>query len=233
LNGWWVFDKIMIMIGKDLKILYEDNHLIAAFKPSGVLVQGDASEDVSLMDLVKDYIRHKYKKQGNVFLGLMHRLDRPVAGVVLFAKTSKGASRLSEQIRNREFKKTYMAIVEGELRPNKGTLINKLVKDENKKIALSSEAGDESVLDYETVALGGERSLVKINLITGRFHQIRAQLSLAGHPIIGDIKYGARKALSNKNILLCATEIKFKTATGEESKSIEINYPKEWDRYLK
>ena len=117
------------MDGPNLKILYEDNHLIAVFKPAGVLIQGDISGDRCLMDEVKDYLKDKYKKKGNVFLGLVHRLDRPVAGVVLFAKTSKGASRISEQIRNREFSKTYYAVIFGHINPTAGRLVNRLEKN--------------------------------------------------------------------------------------------------------
>lgn len=226
----------------ELQILYEDNHLIAVFKPAGLLVQGDITGDPTLMDEVKGYLKEKYKKPGNVFLGLVHRLDRPVSGIVLFAKTSKGASRISEQIREREISKTYYALVEGEIKPPKGTLKHFLIKDEKNKIARISnppaggETGDYAELDYETIKTNGTRSLLKINLKTGRFHQIRAQLSAVGHPIVGDKKYGAKSVLPDGAIALCATELTFETATSpmagqaSETKTIKIDLPKEWGK---
>lgn len=236
-----------------LKILYEDNHLIAVFKPAGILVQGDKPvgerSEPTLMDEVKKYLKEKYKKPGNVFLGLVHRLDRPVSGIILFAKTSKGASRISEQIREREISKTYHALVEGEIKPSSGTLKHFLIKNEEKRIAQISadSTGDYAELDYQTVKTSGKFSLLKINLKTGRFHQIRVQLSAIGHPIVGDVKYGfvspkqnakadASKAFPDKSIALCATELTFQTATAPtlgsdgagEIKTIRINYPDNW-----
>lgn len=214
-----------------LQVLYEDNHLIAVFKPAGLLVQGDITGEPTLMDEIKEYLKEKYKKPGNVFLGLVHRLDRPVSGIVLFAKTSKGASRISEQIREREMHKTYHAIAEGEIKPSRGTLKHFLIKDEEKRIArISTDGiGDYAELDYETVKTNGTRTLLKINLKTGRFHQIRAQLSAVGHPVVGDVKYGASKSFPDKSIALCATELTFETATTSETKTIKIDYPKEWE----
>lgn len=225
-----------------LKILYEDNHLIAVFKPAGVLVQGDKPvgerSEPTLMDEVKEYLKAKYKKPGNVFLGLVHRLDRPVSGIVLFAKTSKGAARISKQIRERETKKIYHAVIEGRINPTSGTLKHFLKKDEEKRIAIISKEGegDYAELDYETIKSGETRSLLKINLKTGRFHQIRIQLSTAGHPIVGDKKYSAKEALPDGAIALCATELTFQTATAPtlgsdgagEIKTIRINYPDNW-----
>ncbi len=230
----------MITEKSKLEILYEDNHLIAVFKPAGLLVQGDITGEPTLMDEVKKYLKEKYKKPGNVFLGLVHRLDRPVSGIVLFAKTSKGAARVSEQIREREMRKTYHALVKGEIKPPKGTLKNFLIKDEEKRIAIVSKEGegDFAELDYETVKTNGKFSLLNINLKTGRFHQIRVQLSAVGHPIVGDKKYGAKDTLSDGAIALCATELTFETATpsassgqATETKTIKIDWPKEWDRF--
>lgn len=244
-----------------LKILYEDNHLIAVFKPAGVLVQGDKpvgeQREPTLMDEVKKYLKEKYKKPGNVFLGLVHRLDRPVSGIILFAKTSKGAARISEQIRERKMSKIYHAVIEGRINPTSGKLKSFLKKDEEKRIAIISKEGevdstgsprgDYAELDYETIKSGETRSLLKINLKTGRFHQIRAQLAAIGHPIVGDIKYGfvspkqnakadASKSFPDKSIALCATELTFQTATAPtlgsdgagEIKTIRINYPDNW-----
>lgn len=216
-----------------LKVFYEDNHIIAVYKPAGVLVQPDLPGGKSLMDEVKKYLKEKYKKQGNVFLGLVHRLDRNVSGIVLFAKTSKGAARLSEQFRNNEIKKVYHAVVEGKISPAKSNLIHYLKKDEERRMAIVSDLPksgyERSELEYETVKSNDEYTLIKINLITGRFHQIRAQLSALGYPIVGDKKYGARFKMLDNMIALCATEIAFKTATTNEIKKIRIDNPLSWD----
>ena len=195
-----------------LQVLYEDNHLIAVYKPSGVLTQGDESGDLNLMDEVKSYLKEKYNKPGNVFLGLLHRLDRPICGVVLFARTSKGASRLSEQFRNRKIEKIYHALVLGEPEKSSGKLVNYLQKDkERRKAFLANEGeGDRAELSFEVVKSNRKFSLLKILLGTGKFHQIRAQLSSAGFPIVGDVKYGAPSALPDKSIALCATSLRFK-----------------------
>src|SRR3989339_1558040 len=163
-----------------MKVLYEDNHLIAVYKPHGVLVQGDKSGDVCLMDEVKRYLKQKYKKPGNGFLGLLHRLDRPVAGIVLFAKTSKGASRLSEQFRNHSIEKVYQALIEKRPKKNKATLVNWLKKDteKNKVEVFDNEMpnSQRAELDYEIIKSDNNQFLLKIILKTGRPHQIRAQL---------------------------------------------------------
>jgi 23S rRNA pseudouridine1911/1915/1917 synthase len=213
----------------ELKVLYEDNHLIAVFKPAGVLVQGDKTGDVCLMDEVKEYLKEKYKKTGNVFLGLLHRLDRPVPGIVLFAKTSKGASRLSEQIRNHEFKKEYHALVEGKLKSARDGLKNYLLHDEktNKAQIFDAPASDAQLaeLSYEVEETREKNSLLKIDLKTGRHHQIRAQMAHIGHPLVGDKKYGAGTPYREGEIALCATKITFKTATGDETKEVKIKAP--------
>jgi len=198
-----------------VKVLYEDNHLIAVFKPAGMLTQGDITGDKCLMDEVSLYLKEKYKKPGNVFLGLLHRLDRPVSGIVLFAKTSKGASRLSEQFRNRTVQKTYHALVLGKPKENKGQLVNFLKKNAN-------ENAKRAELDYEVITFSDKYSLLKINLKTGRFHQIRSQLTSLGHPIVRQ----------DKSICLCATSISFKLATKEETKKISIPIPSSWNKYL-
>ena len=176
----------------DLKILYEDNHVIVIVKPKDVLSQEDKTKDIDMVNILKDYLKEKYHKEGNVFLGLVHRLDRRVAGVMVFCKTSKGASRLSSSIRNHEFKKKYYAIAKGTI--DSGRFINKLEKVDMK--AKESTSGKESILEYELVKhfmLDQEDySLVSINLITGRFNQIRAQFALNNHPLLGDFKYGYR-----------------------------------------
>ncbi len=213
----------------NLTILYEDNHLIAVYKPAGILVQGDASEDKSLFDYVKEYIKEKYKKPGNVFLGLLHRLDRNVSGIVLFAKTSKGASRLSEQFRNHTIEKIYHAWVIGKPKEESSILKNWLKKDErnNKALVYKQEVTNSQYaeLSYTTIKTEEGSSLLKIDLETGRFHQIRAQLAYIGHPILGDVKYGAPQALDDQSLKLCATSLEFQIVTTTERKKIEIEIP--------
>ncbi len=217
----------------DIKILFEDNHLIAVYKPAGILVQGDKSGDISLMEEVKSYLKRKYDKPGNVFLGLIHRLDRNVDGIVLFAKTSKGASRLSEQFRNHTIKKEYHAWVHGLLKDKKGVLINYIEHDENQNYSKvfdnERHGSDMAELSYELIKTEGEFSLLKIILKTGRHHQIRAQLSHIKHPIVGDSKYGSNISLPEKKIALTATSLTFETATTKEQKTISIENPtKSW-----
>jgi 23S rRNA pseudouridine1911/1915/1917 synthase len=218
-----------------IKVLYEDNHLIAVFKPAGLLTQGDETGDVSLMDEVKSYLKEKYRKPGNVFLGLLHRLDRPVSGIILFAKTSKGASRLSEQFRTRSIEKIYHAAVLGRPKQEKGILKNYIKKDEkNKRAVLATETdGQLAELSYELVFSSGKYSLLKIKTETGRFHQIRFQLAFAGYPILGDLKYGAPFPLPDKSVALSATYLVFETATTKERKEVSIPTPESWKDYLK
>jgi len=221
----------------DLKVLYEDNHLIAVFKPAGILTQADKTNELSLMDEVKEYLRKKHQKPGNVFLGLLHRLDRPVAGIVLLAKTSKGASRLSEQIRNHQVLKTYQAVVLGQPKNAKATLIDYLKKDKDEnKVVLSKEPKKgfaKAELEYETIDSNNRYSLLKINLKTGKPHQIRSQLASIGCPIVGDVKYGAKTALADKSIMLWATDLAFKLATKPDVCKVSIAIPEEWKNMLK
>ncbi len=201
-----------------LKILYEDNHIIAVTKPCNVPVMKDASNDLDLQTMVKLYIKEKYNKPGNVFIGLVHRLDRPVGGAIVLARTSKGASRLSEQIRSQKMSKTYLCIVRGTMVKKKGTLINYLVKNQqiNKSsIANSSNSHKKkAILDYEVLSEKSGLSLVKVKLQTGRHHQIRVQLSHLGYPIYGDLKYGTIK--QKAQIALWAHEIVFEHPTKKE-----------------
>jgi len=212
-----------------LNILYEDNHLIAVVKPVGILVQSDITGDRCLMDDVKEYLKEKYQKPGNVFLGLLHRLDRPVSGVILFAKTSKGASRLSEQIRDHKLQKIYHALVMGVPPKKQATLINWLIKDEKKNFVTVYDRevpnSQRAELDYELDKKIGKNSLLKIILKTGRSHQIRSQLAHIGCPIVGDVKYGAPSALPDSSIALCATSLTFSTATTGETKTVAIAPP--------
>jgi 23S rRNA pseudouridine1911/1915/1917 synthase len=217
----------------DVTVLYEDNHLIAVFKPAGVLAQADKTGDASIMDEVKTYLKEKYKKPGNVFLGLLHRLDRPVCGLILFAKTSKGASRLSEQFRNHQVQKAYQAIVAGKPAQQSGVLVNRLIKDEKLHKAREKADGAVARLFYEVLKSNGKYSLLKIRIEGGKFHQIRSQLSLAGLPILGDVKYKGEQWGDAHGIALCATELSFTPATSNENVKVVVEIPKEWEEYLK
>lgn len=182
----------------NLKVIYEDNHIIVVEKPPNIPSQGDKTEDTDMLTIIKKYLKEKYNKPGNVYLGLVHRLDRPVGGVMIFAKTSKAASRLSNQVREKVFKKEYLAIVDGKPEKNKGTLENYLLKNEKtntSKIVKENTPGSKyAKLDYEVLKYNEEidLSLLKILLHTGRHHQIRVQLAGMGHSICGDQKYGTR-----------------------------------------
>jgi len=178
-----------------LLILYEDNHLIAVFKPAGLLVQGDITGDTTLIDIVKNDLKNRYQKPGQVYLGLVHRLDRVVSGVVIFAKTSKAASRLCEQIRQRQVEKKYMALVKGQLQAQEKKLTHWLVYKNEQAMVFNQPTQDAqeaclyiNTLEYSHIPV--PHTYVDIQLITGRKHQIRAQLAAIGYPIMGDNRYG-------------------------------------------
>ncbi|MFR5508075.1 MAG: RluA family pseudouridine synthase [Clostridia bacterium] len=183
---------------QELKIIYEDNHIIVVEKKPNIPSQSDKTGDIDMLTIVKDYIKEKYNKPGNVYLGLVHRLDRPVGGIMIFAKTSKAASRLSNQVREKIFKKEYLAVVDGEFEQKKGSLTDYLYKDERNNISKVVKKGKKNAklanLDYEVLKYNNVKnlSLVKINLHTGRHHQIRVQLANFNHSIFGDQKYGTR-----------------------------------------
>ena len=185
---------------RGISILYEDNHIIVCIKPEGILSQKDSTEELDLLSILKDYLKETYNKPGNVYLGLVHRLDRRVSGVMVLAKTSKAASRLSSDIRENNIGKTYYAICQGNVL-EKGTLINKLKKVDEK--AVEAPDGKESILDYEKILNleidNKEYSLVKVLLHTGRFNQIRCQFALNNHPLINDFKYGFHSNKGNKD----------------------------------
>ena len=194
-----------------LNVIYEDNHIIVVEKPVNIPSQGDKTGDIDMLTLVKRYIKEKYNKPGEVYLGLVHRLDRPVGGVMVFARTSKAAARLSEQVRNKDFKKKYLVIVEGKFEKNKGTLEDYLLKNEKTNTSKVVKEGTKNaklaILDYEVIKYNEEinLSVVKVNLHTGRHHQIRVQMANAGHSICGDQKYGTRGR--GKQICLWAYEL--------------------------
>lgn len=193
----------------NLNILYEDNHIIVVLKPFNIPVQEDSSKDIDMINIIKNYLKEKYNKPGNVYLGLVHRLDRPVSGVMVFAKTSKAASRLSEEVRKNKVHKTYLAIVRGRLKKEKDKLVDKISKDNKTNNSfIDNENGKESILEYEVLKYDSKNdlSVVKVNLITGRHHQIRLQLSNIGNPIYGDQRYGIQ---DKKQIALFAYNLEF------------------------
>lgn len=183
---------------QELKVIYEDNHIIVVEKKPNIPSQGDKTNDIDMLTIVKQYIKEKYNKPGDVYLGLIHRLDRPVGGVMVFAKTSKAASRLSEQVRNKVFKKKYLTIVDGKMEKERDTLEDYLLKNEknnlSKVVDEKTKNAKQAKLDYEALTYNDEinLSVLKIDLHTGRHHQIRVQLSSRGHSIYGDQKYGIR-----------------------------------------
>lgn len=212
-----------------LNVLYEDNHLLIVNKPCGVLVQGDETGDKPLVEIGKDYIKEKYQKPGEVFLGVVHRLDRPVSGVVVFARTSKALERMNELFRNKETKKTYLAIVSSRPPKNEDTLIHWLEKDEkkNKTTAYIRESpkGQRSELSYKLVGQAAGKFLLQVNPITGRPHQIRVQLASIGCIILGDLKYGAAASLPDASIALHARQLEFVHPVKKERTQIVAEVP--------
>lgn len=210
-----------------MTVLYEDNHIIIVNKAQGEIVQGDKTGDTPLSESLKVYLKEKYNKPGNVFCGVVHRIDRPVGGVVAFAKTSKALTRLNDMLRRGEMHKSYLAMVEGKLDQKSGRLDNYLLSDGrmNKSFIVepNTEGAKHCLLDYEVVAEGDRYSLLKINLLTGRKHQIRAQLSNIGHPIKGDLKYGARRSNPGGGISLLARHLSFIHPVSKEQ--IDVTAP--------
>ncbi len=214
-----------------LSVLYEDNHCIAVLKPARVLTAGDRTGDVSLLDMVRKHLKEKYRKPGNVFVGLVHRLDRPVSGVVLFARTSKAAARLSEQFREGTVTKVYRAIVEGTVAEASGEFVDWLVKDEKTNVVRSlpprSPEARESRLRFRRLQSSCGLTLLEITPATGRSHQIRVQLASRGHPIYGDGKYGSRHSLQGM-IALHAAQLTFDHPTRHEPVTVTAPEPEAW-----
>ncbi|MGO4693187.1 RluA family pseudouridine synthase [Paenibacillus sp. 2TAB26] len=194
-----------------IKVLFEDNHVIAVVKPPGVLSQEDDTGDADMLTLLKQDIKERYNKPGNVFLGLVHRLDRMVGGVMIFAKTSKAASRLSESVRSRHFGKTYVCVVQGTPKQSQSRLTHYIVKNskQNQVTVYNKPTNEakEAILDYEVAAVSGRYSLIAVKLHTGRPHQIRAQLAHIGCPLVGDLKYGAKPTSGISEIALWSTSV--------------------------
>jgi 23S rRNA pseudouridine1911/1915/1917 synthase len=212
-------------------VVFEDNHILAVFKPPGWIVQGARPEDPSLLETLREWIRVRDGKPGAAYLGVIHRLDRPVSGIVVLAKRSKAASRLSAEIRERRFAKTYRAIVEGIPAKPQGTLVGQLWWDDASRRARCVEGttdGQRAELRYRTLETRGGRALLEIELVTGRKHQIRAQLAGVGHPLVGDALYGSRTSLSS--VALCAWSVEFSHPV-ERDRRVVIEVPSEQDPF--
>lgn len=212
-----------------IDILYEDNHLLAVNKPAGMLSQGDDTGDEPLVEAVKQYIKNKYQKPGNVFVGLVHRLDRPVGGVILLAKTSKALSRLNAAFGSRDVEKTYLALCISRPVEWHGTLTHYLIKNQanntTKAYKSPKEGAKMAVLEYQTISIQGEQALLEIKPQTGRSHQIRAQLAAMGCPIVGDLRYGALTANKDASICLFAKRLQLMHPTLKTKLLIEAPSP--------
>lgn len=219
----------MLLFYSIMEIVYEDNHIIVVNKTASEIVQGDKTGDVPLSDMVKQYLKEKYQKPGNVFVGVTHRLDRPVSGLVIFAKTSKALSRLNEMFKNSEIKKTYWAIVKECPKQEEAELTHYLVRNEkqNKSYAYAEEVKNskKAVLHYKLIARSDNYYLLEVDLKTGRHHQIRCQLAKIGSPIKGDLKYGAPRSNPDGSICLHARSVKFVHPVSKEWIELEAPVP--------
>lgn len=213
------------------RVIYEDNHLLVVEKPVNMPTQADSSGDRDLLTRMKDYLKKKYEKPGNVYLGLVHRLDRPVGGVLVLAKTSKAAGRLSEQVREDRFRKIYLAVVHGSLREGRQLthyLLKNTVKNQVSVVPEGTAGAKKAVLEYEPLETMGNLSLVKIRLHTGRSHQIRVQMAAIGHPLYGDQKYGKQVNRSGQQLALWAVEVGFIHPVSREPVSFRSLPPKDF-----
>ncbi|WP_455058622.1 RluA family pseudouridine synthase [Prevotella pallens] len=220
-----------------MQVLYEDNHIIIVYKQSGEIVQGDKTGDKPLSETIKEWIKEKYAKPGNVFLGVVHRLDRPVSGIVVFAKTSKSLSRLNNMFRNGEVRKTYWAMVQTAPNMPEATLTNWLVRNEkqNKSYVYNNEMPNakQAILKYKTIGQTEHYTLLEVNLFTGRHHQIRCQLAAMGCPIKGDLKYGARRSNPDGSISLLSHKVEFIHPVSKQKIVVVSPLPTEkvWDNF--
>ena len=209
-----------------INVIYEDNHIIVVEKPVNIPVQADDSKDLDFLSMIKKYIKDKYNKPRNVYVGLVHRLDRPVGGIMVFAKTSKAASRLSEQVRLNKIKKVYHAVIEG--KPLKeGHLEDYLLKDSKTNTTKVNKSGKLSILDYKLISTVENLSLVKVFLKTGRSHQIRVQFSSRNLPLYGDQRYN-KNAKVGQQIALYATSLSFEHPTTKENLTFELDLPNKY-----
>lgn len=212
-----------------LEVIYEDNHLIAVNKNAGDITQGDKTGDETLPDKLKSWLAHKYKKEGNVYVGVIHRLDRPTSGVIVFSKTSKALPRMNKLFKTQEVRKIYWAIVENKPKNPKGSLVDYLKKNEKQNKSYVVEKGTkdakEAIMDYELIGESDRYFLLEVNIQTGRHHQIRAQLANIGCTIKGDLKYGSKSSNKNGGISLHARSVKFIHPVRGEEVSIVAKVP--------
>ena len=226
------------MKAKKLHVLYEDNHLLVVNKLAGLLVQGDSTGDKTLLDIGKSYLKEKYNKPGNVFLGAVHRLDRPVSGVVLMARTSKALERINKQFRDRNIHKKYWAIVKRRPPKEKDKLVHWLIKNNEKNVVSAFnkpvDKGLKAELHYRILGRLNDHYLLEVNPITGRPHQIRVQLASCGCPIRGDLKYGFRKPNNDASINLHARELVFTHPVSKEKQKVTASVPENefWEQFL-
>lgn len=215
----------------NLQVLFEDNHLVIVNKRAGDIVQGDKTGDLPLSEIIKQYLAEKYDKPGKVFLGVVHRLDRPTSGAVIFARTSKALERMNQMLREKKIDKTYWAMVQGQPDPAFGTLVHYLKKNpKNNKSTVFKRPGDgakKAVLHFKTLKNLEHYSLLEIELETGRHHQIRSQLSFLGHPIKGDLKYGSKRSNHDGGIHLHAKKLVFVHPVSKEKVIIEAPLPED------
>lgn len=215
---------------EDLQVLYEDNHLLVVLKPQNIPAQADETGDPDMLSIVKEYIKNKYNKPGNVYVGLVHRLDRPTGGLMVFAKTSKAAERLCESIKNGDLEKKYLCVTCGEPKPLSANLTNYLKKNEKTNtvtvVPMLTEGAKKAELRYAVLETKGSFSLVKVTLITGRSHQIRVQMAFNGTPLFGDRKYGADERTFRHNLALWAAELRLPHPVTGETLAF-IAYPPE------
>ena len=220
-----------------MQVLYEDNHIIIVYKQSGEIVQGDKTGDKPLSETIKEWIKEKYAKPGNVFLGVVHRLDRPVSGIVVFDKTSQALSRLNNMFSNGEVRKTYWAMVQTAPNMPEATLTNWLVRNEkqNKSYVYNNEMPNakQAILKYKTIGQTEHYTLLEVNLLTGRHHQIRCQLAAMGCPIKGDLKYGARRSNPDGSISLLSHKVEFIHPVSKQKIVVVSPLPTEkvWDNF--
>ncbi len=215
---------------KNPNILYIDNHLVVVSKLAGMLVQGDITGDETLLQITKDFIKEKYSKPGEVYLGLVHRLDRPTSGVICFAKTSKAAARLSKQFKNKSIKKNYIALVQGKV-PESGTWIDNI--DRKEKNSYIAKNGKIAELSFERIAYKDKYSLVKIDLKTGRHHQIRVQFAHRGFFVLGDFRYGSKIKFPNKSIGLHAYSLTLSHPTKKDNMTFVSSPGDNWPEYFR
>ena len=222
-----------------VKVIYEDNHLLVVEKPVNILSQGDDTNDKDMVNLLKQYVKEKYNKPGNVYIGLIHRLDRPVGGAMVFAKTSKAASRLSEQVRNKTFKKTYRAVIHGSMTKESDTLKDYLYKNKSTNmvsvVRKDHNEAKNAELSYETLDKKDGFSLMEIDLKTGRSHQIRVQFASRRHPLFGDQRYGQDVNKVGQQISLWSNKIEIEHPTTKEKMEFICEPPQEypWDLFKK